>query len=208
MSPNAVPGTQGYAEEAYELFQRYESFQFADIHSSILHLIPTSASRTLDIGSGTGRDAAAFAEMGHRVVAVEPTKELRIPAMVLHPSPLITWLDDSLPDLSVVKSQGLTFDLVFLNAVWMHLDEKQRQAAMENVSSLMDAGSVMIMLLRHGPVPNGRRMFEVTPAETRVLARAQGMACALDIEEPPRHILNIQAGVTWTRLAFVKDRTA
>jgi protein-L-isoaspartate O-methyltransferase len=34
----------------------------------------------LDIGSGTGRDAAGLAAMGHSVVAVEPTAELRIGA--------------------------------------------------------------------------------------------------------------------------------
>jgi hypothetical protein len=30
--------------------------------------------------------------MGHRVVAAEPTDELRGPAMALHPSPRIEWL--------------------------------------------------------------------------------------------------------------------
>jgi hypothetical protein len=30
--------------------------------------------------------------LGHRVVAVEPTVEMRLGAMALHPSPLIEWL--------------------------------------------------------------------------------------------------------------------
>jgi protein-L-isoaspartate O-methyltransferase len=65
-----------------------------------LHPIPASPGRILDIGSGTGRDAAWFASQDHRVVAIEPTNEMRIPAMALHPSPRIEWLDDSLPDLN------------------------------------------------------------------------------------------------------------
>jgi hypothetical protein len=88
--------------------------------------------------------------MGHRVVAVEPTDELRIPAKALHPSPLTERLNDSLPDLARVRARGETFDVVMLTAV-MHFDEQQRQHAMPNLASLIRAGGVMIMKIRHGP---------------------------------------------------------
>ena len=94
-----VSGTEGYAEEAEALVERYESLSFAENHKLVLHLIPTAACRVLDIGARTGRDAAGFAALGHRVVAVEPTAEMRTRAMALHPSPRIEWLDDSLPEL-------------------------------------------------------------------------------------------------------------
>src|SRR5271166_5499625 len=73
MASNRVSGTEGYAEEAEALIEQYEKLSFADVHRQVLHLIPTAPGRVLDIGSGTGRDAAAFATMGHEVVAVEPT---------------------------------------------------------------------------------------------------------------------------------------
>src|SRR5258707_1242471 len=82
-----VSGTEGYADEAEELFKLYESISAADLHRAVLHLIPTAPSSILDIGSGTGRDAAWFASMGHRVVAIEPTDAMRIPAMARHSSP-------------------------------------------------------------------------------------------------------------------------
>jgi ubiquinone/menaquinone biosynthesis C-methylase UbiE len=53
-----VSGTEGYADEAKELFTRYESIPAANAHRTVLHLIPSAPSRILDIGSGTGRDAA------------------------------------------------------------------------------------------------------------------------------------------------------
>ena len=53
-----VSGTEGYAGEAIELFTRYESIPAASAHWTVLHLIPSAPSRILDIGSGTGRDAA------------------------------------------------------------------------------------------------------------------------------------------------------
>jgi ubiquinone/menaquinone biosynthesis C-methylase UbiE len=46
--------------------KRYESISFADHHRLVMHLIPTAPSRVLDIGAGTGRDAAGFAALGHR----------------------------------------------------------------------------------------------------------------------------------------------
>ena len=130
MTSAQVSGTQGYADEAEELFRRYEGIPAAVAHRAVLHLIPTAPSSVLDIGSGTGRDAAWFAASGHRVLAVEPTAALRLPAQALHPSPLIEWLDDSLPDLALVRARGNRFDIVMLTAVWMHLDPQQRQRAM------------------------------------------------------------------------------
>jgi SAM-dependent methyltransferase len=148
-----VSGTEGYAEEADWLIRQYESIAFDDVHRSVFHLIPKAAGLVLDIGAGTGRDAAGFAAMGHRVVAVEPTEALRTRAIALHPSPAIEWLDDSLPGLRNVAARGEVFDLVMLSAVWMHLDRRQRRRAMPNVAQLLKTEGVMIMSLRYGPVP-------------------------------------------------------
>ena len=93
-----ISGTENYAEEAPELLKRYERVDFADHHRSVIHLIPETPGRVLDIGAGTGRDAAGFVALGHTVLAVEPTEELRRGAMLLHPSAMIAWVDDSLPD--------------------------------------------------------------------------------------------------------------
>lgn len=97
-----------------------------------MHLIPTSPSCILDVGAGIGTDAAAFAAMGHTVVAVEPVDALRVAGIRQHPSPRIEWLDDSQPDLAIVQSSRKEFDFVMLSAVWMHLDEHERRRAMTN----------------------------------------------------------------------------
>jgi hypothetical protein len=126
---------------------------------------------------------------------------LRRGAMLLHPSPMIEWLDDSLPDLAAVRARKEEFDLVMLTAVWMHLDEAQRQRAMPNVSALVRNGGVVIMSLRHGPIPPGRRMFEVSAEETMALAQRSSLSCILNREAEPSLR---QPGVSWTRLAFHK----
>lgn len=195
-------GTEGYAEAAPALFDRYEDISFADVHRASLHLLPAAPGRVADIGAGTGRDAAALAALGHRVVAVEPTAALRLGAAARHPSPRIDWLDDSLPELAVLSSHGESFDLVLLSAVWMHLDTAQRRRAMPRVARLVRPGGVAILTLRHGPVPPGRRMFEVSAAETIGLAGAAGLAVIqrLDRQRP----VQAQKDVCWTRLAFTR----
>ena len=92
-----VSGTEGYEDEAAGLISQYESLVFEDVHKHVLHLIPEAPCRVLDIGAGTGRDAAALAARGHQVTAVEPTASLRRAAMRLHPLSRIEWMDSALP---------------------------------------------------------------------------------------------------------------
>ena len=77
MANTGPSGTEGYSEEAEAFVRQYESISFADVHGWAMHLFLPPPARVLDIGAGTGRDAAGFAAMGHSVTAVEPTAELR-----------------------------------------------------------------------------------------------------------------------------------
>jgi len=192
--------TAGYAQEAPTLLNRYESVTTADVLQAVIHLIPAHPCDLLDVGAGTGRDAATFAAQGHRVVAVEPTGEMHIGAQRLHPSPRIEWVSDSLPDLAVMRGNNRCFDVITLTAVWMHLDEDQRVRAMPLVCSLLRPGGVMTLSLRHGPIPPGRRMFDVSGEETIQLAAREGLVCIVHAVRQAR----ISAGVTWTWLGFRK----
>ncbi|MGE3415656.1 MAG: class I SAM-dependent methyltransferase [Bradyrhizobium sp.] len=176
----------------------------AALHAPVLHLISKQPGKILDIGAGTGRDAAWFAAMGHHVVAVEPTAPLRNAAIALHPSPRIEWLDDRLPDLDPLRARGERFDLVMLTGVWMHLDEAQRDRAMPNLAALTKPGAAISMMIRHGPVPSGRRMFEVSADETIRLAAPFGLYPALNLHRDSAQVANRRTGVTWTTLGLVK----
>ncbi len=197
-----VPGTQGYAEQAEELILRYESVPFVVKHRPVLHLLPTSPSSILDVGAGTGADAAWFASCGHKVLAVEPTTELRVAAAALHPLPAIEWLNDSLPGLSSVLARRQRFDAIMLTAVWMHLDSIERGVALSNLAMLLAPAGVLALSIRHGAVPTGRRMFEVSREETIALAKALHLHVVLDTRTRSVQAGNRATGVTWTRLAF------
>jgi SAM-dependent methyltransferase len=196
-----IPGTQGYAAEADELAVRYESFTFEEAHKGVLKVLPTSG-KVLDIGAGTGRDAAGFAARGHDVLAVEPTREMRAHGERLHPNPRIEWLDDALPDLARVRARDETFAIVMLTAVWMHLDEAERKAAMPSLAALLAPSGCLSISLRHGPVPPGRRMFDIGVDETQALAAPFGLI-EIFRREGARDELS-RSDVTWSRLVLRK----
>ncbi|MQS10906.1 class I SAM-dependent methyltransferase [Streptomyces kaniharaensis] len=163
----------------------------------MLHLFPPAPAAVLDIGAGTGRDAAALAALGHPVVAAEPTPELRCLGKQLHAGSGIRWIDDALPALPSLGAER--FDLVLLTAVWMHLAPAERPPAMRTLARLLAPGGRVVLSLRHGPVPPGRRMFDVPPNETVTLAATHHLRLLHRTAHPDLHA---RPGVHWTVLAF------
>ena len=157
---------QGYALHAKdELVARYEAISSHQVYAPVFDLLPIEPARIADVGAGTGRDAAWFAGLGHRVVAVEPVGELRAAGMVLHSDLPIEWLDDRLPGLEKTQARG-AFDLVTLCAVWQHIDNEARQLALANLARMIRPGGRLIMSLRHGPGAKDRQVFPVAAEST------------------------------------------
>ncbi|MFG2844781.1 class I SAM-dependent methyltransferase [Kitasatospora sp. NPDC048296] len=196
-------GTAGYGEAAEQLAVQYESVSFTEVHRSLLHLYPAAPAAVLDIGAGTGRDAAALAALGHRVVAAEPTPELRAVGERLHAASGVRWVADSLPSLPLLSAEGSRFDLVLLTAVWMHLTPAECPPAMDALARLLAPGGRLALTLRHGPVPPGRRMFDLPPEHTVTLADARGLHLLHRGERPDLHG---RGGVHWTELVFERGR--
>ncbi|MFF2963182.1 class I SAM-dependent methyltransferase [Streptomyces sp. NPDC057963] len=191
-------GTAGYAEAADTLAVQYEEVTFGEVHRDVLQLVPAEPGRILDVGAGTGRDAAALAALGHSVVAVEPTAELRAHGQRIHADSGIDWVDDVLPNLTLSRHAG-RFDAVFATAVWMHLDAEERGRAMARIATLLVPGGRFFVNLRHGPVPAGRHMFDVSLAETSELGAAHGLPTVHRSERPDLHGRD---RVRWSSLVF------
>jgi hypothetical protein len=51
-----------------ELTAAYEAFGFEEIHADAMPCLPTKPGLVLDVGAGTGRDAAWFANHGWKVI--------------------------------------------------------------------------------------------------------------------------------------------
>ena len=80
-------------------------------------------------------------------------------------------MDDTLPALDKVLRSKLTFDLVWLSGVWMHVPPSTRGRAFRKLVSVMSPGGSMMVSLRQGPPPAERPVEPATAAEVDRLWR-------------------------------------
>jgi SAM-dependent methyltransferase len=188
-----------YDRNVSDVSRRYESVAAETVHGWLVDLLPSAPALVLDVGAGTGRDAAWLASRGLEVIAVEPSGPMRAEAQRLHPSPLIRWISDSLPSLDQILRLGLSFDLILLSAVWMHVPPADRTRAFRKLVTLLKPGGCMAITLRHGPAERERGIHAVSQAEIERLARAHGAFVAkvtASKDEIGRDTIN------WTQLAI------
>jgi protein-L-isoaspartate O-methyltransferase len=164
-----------YEQHAAAFVAQYESLSFQDVHAGLLDLLPPPGATVLDVGAGSGRDAAWLAANGYDVVAVEPSDAMLAHARQLHPSSRIHWVSDSLPDLAHVRRLGLSFDLILLSAVWMHIPPAARQRALRKLATLLAPKGRIAISLRLGPPDTERAMHAVSLPELASLAQQFGL---------------------------------
>ncbi len=74
-----------YDANAASAAARFEAYEPADLHGWLLNLLPQAPAVIMDVGAGSGRDAAWLARLGHEVLAVEPSAAMRAEARRMHP---------------------------------------------------------------------------------------------------------------------------
>lgn len=189
-----------YAEEADALIPSFEAISSADVLAPVMAWLPSASSRIVDVGAGTGRDAAWLAARGHSVLAVEPVAGFREAGMRLHAHPRIRWCEDTLPTLNRITETG--FDLILMVAAWHHLAPEDRQRALRRLRQLVASGGGLLMSIRHGPGHPARTCFESDALATSQLAIQAGFSLSFSRRVPSVSAANRQAGVTWTWLVF------
>ncbi|MEL6280765.1 MAG: class I SAM-dependent methyltransferase [Pseudomonadota bacterium] len=193
---------RGYADAAVDLIEAYEAVSSAELFAPVREHLPSRPVQVLDIGAGTGRDAAWFAAQSHDVVAVEPVDALRNAGMARHRCSGLSWIKDTLPELSQTLALGAKFDLIVLSAVWHHLDRDEREAAFPVLRLLASDGGKVVMSLRHGPGAQSRPVYPVRASDTVALATRSGFAKLGETHTPSAQTHNQTSGVTWTWLVF------
>ena len=175
-----MKSTRYYDQHAGVLSSQYNAIEAGAVHNSwVKRHLPAKPGFACDIGAGSGRDANWLASMGWDVVAVEPSAGMRELARdKSHPN--VTWLEDALPHLNMLRSLGHRFDLILLSAVWMHVPPTSRERAFRILSELLKPSGVLVITLRHGSdeQENTQRDFHSVPAD-EVLEYAKRRAVAL-----------------------------
>lgn len=190
---------KGYEEAANgDFIERVEAISSADLLTPVIAHIPKRPCHILDVGAGTGRDAAWFASLSRTVVAVEPVDALREAGMAKHASTSLTWVKDALPELVQTASLDQKFDIVLMCAVWQHLDSSDRQIALSTLRSLTVGGGKVIFSIRHGAGAPTRPVFPANVADTVRWAKAEGFSKVDEVQTQSIQSGNRQTGVTWT----------
>ncbi|MCB1674657.1 MAG: methyltransferase domain-containing protein, partial [Halioglobus sp.] len=135
----------------------------------------------LDVGAGSGRDARWLAGKGYEVIAVEPGQGFRRLALN---STLegVRVLDDSLPDLKKLRKYGYRFDVILVNAVWMHVPPPQRDRAFRILANLLAPNGILVFSTRQAsPEESAERGFHPIPsAELAQLAASHALVPVID----------------------------
>ncbi len=191
---------EGYEGEAgRRLAEEYDALDAGAVHAWLTDLLPAVPAAVLDVGAGSGRDAAWLAGRGLEVVAAEPSAVMRGEGRRRHPEARITWVEDHLPGLEAVHRLGMGFDLILLSAVWQHVAPGERARTMRKLVGLLRPGGTMALTLRHGPAPPGRAMHPVSAEEVARLGREHGLVAVREGAAPDRQG---RAGVSWSHLAL------
>ncbi|WP_251963813.1 class I SAM-dependent methyltransferase [Salinibacter ruber] len=187
-----------YEQRPDDYFRQYERLDTAELHGDWLSLLPSTQLLVLDVGAGSGRDAAWFADQDYEVVAVEPAEALRQRAQEAHPSPRIQWIDDQLPALDSVHDLDYQFDVILLNGVWMHVPPSERKRAFRKLTELLKPGGHLIITLRSELLGDDRTAYETSKAELRDLSRSFALKFLDDAQSDDR----LDRDLRWTSVVF------
>ncbi|MCY3614989.1 MAG: class I SAM-dependent methyltransferase [Bacteroidetes bacterium] len=152
---------------------RYESIDPGQVNAWLEPYIPREPASILDVGAGSGRDAAWLTSMGHQVVAVEPSCDMRREAERFHSRSAFTLVADRLPDIKQTSRSGMSFDLILLNAVWMFIPETERKRSFRKLIALLKPRGVIAISFRT-PCEKDRGMYPVSVPEIEQLALGHG----------------------------------
>ncbi len=188
-----------YDDHAETVTALYEKADCDAKHAWLAELLPPLPARVLDVGAGSGRDAAWFAAKGYDVLAVEPSTAMRLIARRLRPDAAIRWLDDRLPGLETVRGSSMRFDLVLLSAVWMHIAERDRTQAFRRLAALLEPGGILAMSFREGPANRAADIHRVSLEEVETFVGVRGAMPELRVAASRRLPLN---GFHWNQVAI------
>ena len=193
-----------YDQNADKLAEQYESVDFEQVHQRWIHLLPQPGT-ALDVGAGSGRDAAWLTDKGWQVVAAEPSPAMQAEGRAAHPAASIYWVNDQLPDLARVRQLYQGYKLILLAGVFMHLPPEAQEPALDTLIELLGPGGLLVISLRKGPCEKVRENHPTDPDGLAARATAAGLALELDATDPDA--LG-RKKVSWRTLVFsrkIKD---
>lgn len=183
MNSGAAAAVSHY-DSAPDLFgARYASGRFEDIHSNLLRYLPRTGAAVLDVGAGIGRDAAALAERGYAVTAVEPSLGLQRWGREHYATGGIRWIADHLPRLVSLNAEVGTFEFILCSAVLIHLAPNQIDDSFITLARLLQSGGKLGVSVRHAIASDLPGVFFDHPEKALIAAAKKAKLEVIDREQ-------------------------
>lgn len=205
-----------YNNKVEEITKQYLSLSFDEVHSHwAQHLTSTLKkpnATILDVGAGVGRDVGYIAKMAAqsngsnnscRVYAVEPATEMIKAGQKTTRNDNVHWIQDSLPVLDKTTRLEISFDLILLSAVWMHVPKGQRARSMRKLANLLKPGGKIVISLKFGMSQEDqtqRHMYDVSVEEIESFAQNLGLVTKLEAQNEQDKLNRV--GIHWQTLVL------
>jgi protein-L-isoaspartate O-methyltransferase len=190
-----------YNRNAKQVFEKYQGVDPIKVHASWLGHMPPKPGLALDVGGGSGRDAAWLSQLGWEVVVVEPAIALLQLGQKATETDSVTWINDALPILVKLQEYLHSFSLILVSGVLMHLPHHQRIDSLETLTGLMADNSLLIVTLRQGPDLERREFYQVSSDE--IVQFAEKKSLQVEVSDTLADELK-RDGVTWQTIIIEK----
>lgn len=158
-----------YSANADNLCEMYERADPSGVFPAVAakYAARPAMGHALDIGAGSGRDAAWLTRLGFMVTAIEPDPEMLARARALHPE-VAAWSAARLPDLDGFNAPSGWFTLMVSNGVFMHLEPAERLQALRRLRPLLATeGEFHLNFRTVTPEDHAREMIDISIDEMR-----------------------------------------
>lgn len=157
--------------------------------------------KTLDLGSGIGRDTEWLREQGYDVLGIDASEGMLRVARERYPH--LKFAKDSLPQLATLANES--FQNILCSAVLMHLPQDQIASAIENMLRVIKPCGRMIISIRASDSErereNGKLYTTIIPEFLENYAKEFGGKLLLSVEN-----FESDRGITWDSFVFEKKK--
>lgn len=131
-----------YQRHADDLAARYEQADVGELQTSLLEHLPSQGT-VLEVGCGTGRDAAFLIEQGFEVTAVDASLQMLAVAVRQHPELKGHTFCAELPFQDRHPLLSRRFDAIISIALLMHVSDQDVSRAAHQFAELLNPGGVL-----------------------------------------------------------------